>query len=302
MLDTGPDLHDRAFAKNLLFKGGTSLSKVFGLIERFSEDIDLAVDYTMLGFTGSRHPLAPGRSRTKQTVLLATMLDACRGYIAGAFLDQLRGRCTEVLGAASWKLAVDPHDPNIVRFLYPPAAAAQLAYIPPQVILELGTHAEFIPRGEFSIRSFAATEFPNLFGQPEVVVTSLLAKRTFWEKATILHAEFYRPADKPTPARYSRHYYDVAMMADRAVKKEACRDLDLLAAVVKHKQIFYPSGWARYALAKPGTLKLAPAESRLPELRRDYQSMAVMIFGEPPPFDRIVKTLAALEAEINDLV
>jgi hypothetical protein len=284
----------------VLFKGGTSLSKVFGVIERFSEDIDLAVDYTMLGFTGARDPLAPDLSRTKQMALLDEMLAACQNYIAGEFLERLRARCTEVLGPEGpWRLAVDEQDSNIVHLFYPPAVQAQVAYIAPRVTLELGTHAEFIPRGEFVIRSFAAVEFPELFEQAEVPVTSLLAKRTFWEKATILHAEFHRPAEKNLPARYSRHYYDVAMMAARSVKQEAFEDLDLLAAVVKHKQTFYASAWAQYPLAVPGTFKLAPAESRIQALRQDYREMAVMIFGEPPPFEQIIEKLVALEKEIN---
>jgi hypothetical protein len=216
------------------------------------------------------------------------------------FIGQLRNRFTETLRpAGSWHLAVDQRGPNIVRFYYPPAVADRVAYIAPQVTLELGTHAEFIPRGEFSIRSFAAGGFPRLFSQPDVPVTSLLAKRTFWEKATILHAEFHRPAEKATPARYSRHYYDVAMMAAHRVKDDAVSDLDLLAAIVKHKRIFYPSAWTLYHLAKPGTLRLIPAGSRLPELRQDYQAMAAMIFGEPPAFVQIVDSLAALEDEIN---
>ncbi len=286
----------------LLFKGGTSLSKVFSLIERFSEDIDLAVDYTMLGFTGARDPLASHLSRTKQTVLLGEMLGSCQRYIAGEFLEHLRTRCTEVLGAeGSWRLAVDEQDPNVVHFFYPPAVQAQVAYIAPRVTLELGTHAEFIPRGEFVIRAFAAAEFPALFEQTAVPVTSLLAKRTFWEKATILHAEFHRPAEKSLPSRYSRHYYDVAMMAARSVKQEAFGDLDLLAAVVKHKQTFYSSAWAQYPLAVPGTFKLAPPESRIQALRQDYRDMIVMIFGEPPPFQQIIEELAALERELNAL-
>jgi hypothetical protein len=288
--------------ESLLFKGGTSLSKVFGVIERFSEDIDLAVDYTMLGFTGARHPLAPGLSRTKQMALLSDMLGACQRYIAGEFLDRLRTRCIEVLGPEGpWRLAVDEEDPNIVHFFYPPAVQAPVAYIAPRVTLELGTHAEFIPRGEFTIRAFAAAEFPKLFAQPEVPVTSLLAKRTFWEKATILHAEFHRPPAKNLPGRYSRHYYDVAMMAARSVKQEAFADLNLLAAVVKHKQTFYASGWAQYPLAVPGTFKLAPPEARIQTLRRDYREMAVMIFGEPPPFEQIIEKLTVLEKELNAL-
>jgi hypothetical protein len=286
----------------LLFKGGTSLSKVFGVIERFSEDIDLAVDYTMLGFTGARDPLAANLSRTKQQALLGEMLAACRRYIAGEFLGRLRSSCTEVLGPeVSWRLAIDEQDPNMVHFFYPSAVQAQVTYVTPRVTLELGTHAEFIPRGEFAIRAFAAAEFPKLFEQAEVPVTSLLAKRTFWEKATILHAEFHRPVEKNLPGRYSRHYYDVAMMAARSVKQEAFEDLELLAAVVKHKRTFYASGWTQYPLAVPGTFRLAPPDSRIQALRQDYRDMAVMIFGEPPPFEHIVEKLAALESEINAL-
>lgn len=288
--------------RSLLFKGGTSLSKVFGVIERFSEDIDLAVNYAMLGFSGARDPLARDLSRTRQTALLLEMLEACRRYVAGEFLERLRERCTAELGPQGpWKLAVDEQDPNIVRFFYPSAAHGQIAYIAPQVILELGTHAEFIPSGEFAICSFAAAEFPHLFAQPLVPVTSLLATRTFWEKATILHAEFHRPPDKPLPDRYSRHYYDVAMMAARPVKQEAFTDLDLLAAVVKHKQTFYPSAWAHYPLAVPGTFRLAPPESRIQSLRQDYGEMAVMIFGEPPPFAQIIEALVVVENELNAL-
>jgi hypothetical protein len=287
---------------SVLFKGGTSLSKVFGVIERFSEDIDLAVDYAMLGFTGARDPLASGLSRTKQTGLLMEMLSACRSYIAGEFLECLRARCIEILGREGpWKIAIEEQDPNVVHFFYPLAIETRVAYVVPRVTLELGTHAEFIPRGEFVIRAFAAAEFPKLFQQPEVPVISLLAKRTFWEKATILHAEFHRPAAKHLPGRYSRHYYDVAIMAGRPVKDEALGDLGLLAAVVKHKRTFYPSAWARYPLALPGTFKLVPPPPRVQALRRDYRDMAVMIFGEPPAFDRILGDLMSLEREINAL-
>jgi hypothetical protein len=290
------------FRGRLLFKGGTSLSKVFRAITRFSEDIDVAVDYTTLGFTGASDPLSPKLSRTKQIALLSIMLLECQSYIKGEFLDALRKRCKALLGSEmEWNLAVDNQDPNIVRFSYPKAVGQKAGYIAPQVVLELGTHAEFIPRGEFVIRSFAATEFPDLFDEAGVLVTSLLAKRTFWEKATILHAEFHRPADKPAPGRYSRHYYDVAMMAAGPVKADAFADLALLAAVVKHKQIFYPSAWAHYALATPGTFRLAPAEGRLSALNQDYRDMELMIFGEPPRFAKIVRTLIELENELNSL-
>ena len=109
--------------------------------------------------------------------------------------------CIEVLGPEGpWRLAVDEEDPNIVHFFYPPAVQAQVAYIAPRVTLELGTNAEFIPRGEFTIRAFAAAEFPKLFEQPEVPVTSLLTKRTFWEKATFYTWSFIDRRQRTCPA------------------------------------------------------------------------------------------------------
>jgi hypothetical protein len=228
------------------------------------------------------------------------MMADCRRYIGGEFVTALRARCQEILGAGeTWSLAVSEQDPNVVRFRYPAASSKNLDYVFPQVVLELGTHAEFVPHDRFTIRSFVAEEFPDLVEERDVAVVALLAKRTFWEKATILHAEFYRPADRPLPDRYSRHYYDVAMLAEGPIRAEALADLPLLAQVVKHKETFYPSGWARYDLARPGTLCLMPIEERMAALERDYRNMGVMIFGEPPKFETIAETLVALEKEIN---
>lgn len=288
-----------ALKNTLLFKGGTSLSKIFRAINRFSEDIDLAVDYAALGFVGARDPRQEGISRTKQNKILEEMLSACRLYIRNEFLPVLSERFQEVLGDRDWALTISPTDSHIVQFRYPPSVANRLAYISPQVVLELGTHAEFIPRDTFQFRSFVAEQFPQVFDEPEVSVTALLAKRTFWEKATILHAEYYRPVERGMPSRYSRHYYDLAMLAQSDTKPTALADLDLLATLVRHKQTFYASAWARYDLAAPGSLRLAPTADRLPTLRLDYRDMATMIFGEVPPCDSLIRQLVLLEAEIN---
>lgn len=289
-----------ALSGRLLFKGRTSLSKIFHAINRFSEDIDLAVDYAALGFTGGRDPRRDDISKTRRAAILAEMMIACQQYIGGVFLDALTARCEEVLGKSdAWSLHVSDQDPNIVQFRYPTATAKNLAYVSPQVVLELGTHAEFVSHDNFTIRSFAAEEFPNVVADGDVAVVALLAKRTFWEKATILHAEFYRPLEKQILDRYSRHYYDVSMLANGPIRTEALSDIPLLAQVVRHKETFYPSGWARYDLAHPGTLRLVPREERLAALERDYRNMGVMIFGEPPAFKSILETLAALEQEIN---
>jgi hypothetical protein len=273
-----------ALRDRLLFKGGTSLSKINHAINRFSEDIDLAVDYVALGFTGDRDPRREGLSKTKRAAILADMMVSCQQYIGSEFIEVLRVRCEEILGnGEDWTLAVSEQDRNIVRFQYP-SAAPTLDYIKPQVILELGTHAEFVPRDRFTVRAFAAEEFPDVFAEPDVAVTSLLAKRTFWA----------------LPDRYSRHYYDLAMLAQSPVRGEALADLALLDQVVRHKETFYPSGWARYDLARVGSLRLVPTQERRVALERDYRSMSVMIFGEPPTFDSIIETLAALEKQINE--
>lgn len=288
-----------ALSGRLLFKGGTSLSKIFHAINRFSEDVDLAVDYVALGFTGERDPRREGISKSRRNAILGEMMVECQRYIGGAFLDAMKTRCKEILGAEAWSLEVSGQDPNVVRFEYPAASAKGLAYVVPQVVLELGTHAEFVPRDHFTIRAVVAEEFPELVPDGDVGVVALLAKRTFWEKATILHAEYHRPPEKALPDRYSRHYYDVAMLAQGPIRAEALADMKLLAQVVSHKETFYPSAWARYDLALPESLRLLPPETRLAALERDYRNMGVMIFGEPPPFDTIRGTLTALEGEIN---
>jgi hypothetical protein len=289
-----------AFAGRLLFKGGTSLSKVFHAINRFSEDIDLAVDYAALGFTGNRDPRQPGISKNKRGAILAEMMDACQLYIGTEFIQALEKRCREVLGAPDpWSLGVSEQDPNVVRFRYPGSGGKSLIYVAPQVVLELGTHAEFVPHDRFTIRSFAAEEFPSVVTEGDVSVVALLAKRTFWEKATILHAEYNRTPEKLMPERYSRHYYDVAMLAETSIRAEALSDFNLLAEVVKHKETFYPAAWAQYQLAHPGTLRLVPKAERMAALERDYRNMGIMIFGEPPAFDDIMETLDGLETEVN---
>jgi hypothetical protein len=287
------------FKGSLTFKGGTSLSKCFNLIHRFSEDIDLAVNFERLGFTGRKDPRRDDLSYTKRQPLLDEMLAACRTYIGGPFATSLRSRITEVLGRTGWGLEISSSDANTVEFEYPPAIGTQLDYIRPKVILELGTHAEPIPHDDFPVRPFAADEFPDLFDNPACQVTTVLAHRTFWEKATILHAEYYRSLEKSLLPRYSRHYADLAIMARAAVKAEALADLDLLHRVCQHKDRFYHCGWAQYLEAKPGSFHLTPRSERLAELRRDYQDMHVMFLADAPSFDEILDQLSTLEHEIN---
>jgi len=275
-------------ARLLMFKGGTSLSKVYRLIERFSEDIDLILDWQVLS---DEDPLA-ARSRSSQERLNEAINEQAQAFIGGELLN----RVSMVLGDLC-RCEIDSANPHVINVRYP--AAFSDGYLRPEVRLEIGPLASWLPHEERTIRSYAAEAFPRVFERTECPVRVIKAERTFWEKVTILHQEAYRPASAPQPPRYSRHYYDVAKMAESPVKYAALADKDLLADVVEFKERFYPRGWARYDLARPGSFRLVPEGHVLAAVRDDYRAMVNMIFGVIPEFDDMMTTLTTLQAEIN---
>lgn len=278
-------------APKILFKGGTSLSKVFGLIDRFSEDIDLILDWNELE---SEDPCL-SRSKSKQDQFNKMVSGVSRRYIAETFLPevvhQLDGVC---------QVEVEPDAPDVIAIRYPSMFRSE--YLLPEIRLEIGPLAQWIPNARYPIRAYVAEALPDLFEDAFCEVQAIKAERTFWEKATILHHEAHRPESAPVPVRYSRHYYDLYMMSRGGrVKADALGDMDLLAAVVAFKQKFYPRGWAKYELAKPGTFRLIPPMRILDVLRQDYRAMGEMIYGRHPSFEEIVSGLSVLETEINAL-
>jgi hypothetical protein len=277
-----------ALARLLMFKGGTSLSKAYGLIERFSEDIDLILDWRVLS---NDDPLAV-RSRSQQNRLNDEINRLAQGYIAGELLEQVRTALGDVC-----QCDIGEDDPHVIEVHYP--AAFSDDYLRPEVRLEIGPLAAWLPHEDRTISCYAAQSFPQFFGRSEFPVRVIRAERTFWEKATILHAEAHRPDDKKQPARYSRHYYDLAKMARSPIKDRALAEVELLAEVVAFKERFYFSAWARYNLAVPGSLRLVPEGSVLKAVTEDYRAMANMIFGTTPPFEAILAGLQDLENEIN---
>lgn len=274
----------------LKFKGGTSLSKVYGLIERFSEDIDLVLNWEILT---NENPL-DNRSKTKQSKLNKEIDELGQAYIAGELLQKISDSIEPVC-----RCEVSGDDLNVLNLYYPKAFSD--AYIRPEIRLEIGPLASWLPFKKHSIQSYAAEAFPDLFKKPECTVQVIIAERTFWEKATILHHEAHRPEGNPQPPRYSRHYYDMTQMALASVKNSALADITILESVVEFKQRFYPRGWARYDLAKPGTLRLVPAGHVLEATQKDYKDMRNMIYGEYYEFEKITNVLEELESEINAL-
>ncbi len=280
-------------SKQLIFKGGTSLSKVYGLIDRFSEDVDLILDWRVVN--SEQEPMGE-RSKTKQQKLNAELNERACEYIAESMMPMLE----EALGShCQLEVKTDERDQgHIVRVEYP--QTADTSGLLPYIQLEVGPLASWLPNSENTIRPYAAEDFPDQFDDPVCPVRAIDAERTFWEKATILHHEAHRPEDSVLPERYSRHYYDLHLMAsDKKLKADALGNLALLDDVVHFKKKFYPRAWANYDAAKPGTFKLIPPSYILDPMREDYSAMQDMIFGRCPSFAEIIESLTELESEIN---
>lgn len=281
-----------------LFKGGTSLSKAYGLIQRFSEDVDLVLDRHALGFTGQNDPAEQaGSHRKKKTLELLT--GRCAETVQEQVRPALQKGFQQELGDASWTLEPDPSDPQTLLFAYPPAlkmgTVASVKYLRPVVRLEFGCKGDVWPTENRRIRPYLADYFPQLFEKADCEVHVLKPERTFWEKVTLLHATYH---SGKKPDRLSRHYYDVSRLY-RALGDAALTDTGLLAQVVKHKEVFFRAAAASYETARPGSLRLVPGTGLEAALRNDWRDMQEMLFGEAPSFDEILADVQAIEERMN---
>jgi hypothetical protein len=283
------------FRPQLIFKGGTSLSKAYHAVERFSEDVDLSLSRRDLGFADARDPEQPGISGKEARRRIEALVEACRHAIRDRLLPSLRADFASVIGPRGWSIEIDAIDSQTVIFTYPRSELAGTLpeTIRPAIRLEMGARSDDCP--------YAAEAFPTAFtAAASCQVRALDARRTFWEKATILHAEQHRPADKALAAGMSRHYYDLYQLAGQEIGRQAMERGDLLTRVVAHKRLFFASAWANYETAVPGSLHLVPREDQAVRLRTDYARMREMIFGEAPAWEQIVQGLRVLEAQVNE--
>ena len=286
--------HTCPWAKHLAFKGGTSLSKCFGLIERFSEDIDIILDWRLLGYEKD-YPWGD-RSRTKQDKFNKEANAKTEAFLRDVILPQMRTDFTGLL-TSGFSVYIDEEDPQTVCFAYP-RIFGETAILP-VVRMEIGAMAAWTPVQDAVVTSYAAQQYPQVFEQPSTHILTVSPERTFWEKVTILHKEAFRTNGK-VPSRYSRHYYDLYCMRNSSVIAAAYADLDLLERVVRFKDRFYPAGSAHYELAKAGTMRLMPPDACIPTLHNDYEHMKNMIFGTQPEFDAIMACIGQIEKEINN--
>lgn len=281
------------FKSHLIFKGGTSLSKCYHLINRFSEDIDLILDWGEIGY--SIDEPWNERSNAGQERFKAETIERTNAYLSEVFVPHVHAALSSELG---FELKIFPaKEEETVIIAYPKqfVSTATLDVIR----LEVGPLAEWTPSESVKIQTYLAEYRPGLIQKPQFNVNTVKPERTFWEKATILHQEANRPPEKLMPLRYSRHYYDMYQMGHSFVKGVALENIPLLSTVIAFKDKFYRTPWSHLSEALPGSFRLVPPTFRMKELKSDYKSMQQMFIGGYPTLDEIIQYLQELELEIN---
>ena len=281
----------------MAFKGGTSLSKVFGAIARFSEDVDITLDYRWLG--SSFDPFATEVSNNQLRKFSDLLKSFVRKHVHGVIVPHFQESVVAEFGVDHARIEIS-EDGEQMRVHYPTVLDAAGDYVGNSVLIEFGGRNITEPNEVHVVRPdiaehVLALEFPRSH------VSVLSPARTFWEKATLMHVECQHGKFRASADRLSRHWYDLAMLADLDHGRIALSNRALLADVVKHKKVFYNTSYANYDACLAGQLRLLPDEAVLVALRADFQRMidAGMFIGDAPVFDVIVERLHKLQATIN---
>lgn len=285
---------------HLTLKGGTSLSKCYNVIKRFSEDVDVSIERTFLTSQESNEPDRKQSSKENQR-RLDRLKQACQEKIGDVIIPELKDKIGSAFSAkGKWEIKLDSDDPDkqTVLFTYPSVIDnGKSGYVQPVVKIELGARSNHWPVEVISVKPYVS----DAAGKVTIKGTQvrvLGAERTFWEKATILHAISH---GSKLRARMSRHYYDVGEMVGSSIYSKVIQNIDLLIKVAEHKALFFKDSKARYDLAKPGSLRLMPQDEHLVQLNDDYRQMQEMFFEDPPPFESVLEKLKTAEEEINGI-
>lgn len=273
----------------MAFKGGTSLSKVFGVIKRFSEDVDLTVGFGAM-------PEALPSSRNQRDKLSATL----RGLVANHLAENVRPHLIRSLERDSLSATVILADPETLSIHYPSCFNNRGGYIATQVRLEFGGRNRIAPSDVHDVRPYVA-ELNLPVRIPTATVNVLSPARTFWEKVTLAHAACAASDWRSDADRFARHWYDLALLADHRIADQALVEHALLHDVVAVKSAFWSKSGVSYEKCLAGECRLVPDGRLLVGLRQDYEMMirAGMFSEAPPTFDDVVQRLRALEARIN---
>lgn len=298
----------RLFAPSLVpgmvFKGGTSLSKGWGAIRRFSEDIDLTVPRSGLptlavfAHGGECDPLSSGLTRRKRKGRVNALGEAFNTWCTEQGRDEIARRISGALGTTErWSVVVDPDEPERIRFHYP-ATIQGNASVEQAVRMEFGAKMPTEPTERRAVKPYCATAGGYVMRDAATEVPMLDARRTFWEKATMLHERNSATAEQLQPG-LSRQYADVAVLWRGAIGKEALEDLDLLRKVAEEKEALYYTGRANYPAAGAGNLRLVPPPAHEKGLRSEYRNTEELYFGDRLGFDEIMQTLQEIEKQVR---
>jgi len=286
----------------MAFKGGTSLSKIFGAIARFSEDVDVTIDHQTWKHS-AKDPFSPQISRTQINKISEEYEEKTREFVQGRVVPTFEKEAT-ILGVKGLRIEFDGKEKMTVVY---PTVMEDLSnsfdnrYMMSNVLVEFGGKNSILPNNPVGIVPEISALMPGLIF-PSVKVDVLAPERTFWEKATLIHVECNRPSSKESYERLSRHWYDLWKLESHSIGVNALQNFSLLEDVVKYKKVFFHSSHAKYEECLEGRFKLYPENGVIRNrLADDYEKMrrSGMFREDPPSFDEVMNRMKNLESRIN---
>ncbi len=283
------------YANQIVFKGGTSLSKAWDLIERFSEDIDLVIDRKHLGFEGEL-------SKTQ----VKKLRKASYSFIGTEFYNDINNELIK-LGVSDYELIIQETkntdtDPLIIELRYKSLTETS-DYLKPRVLIEVGARSLMEPMDEKAIISIVSSEFSQLpFAEKEITIPVVSPKRTFLEKIFLLHEEFQKETKFIRVERMSRHLYDLEKLMDTLHGIEALKDTILYNIIVEHRQNFNTIRGIDYANHIPKSINIVPPEVTIRHWEKDYKTMQEsMFYGSTINFDKLIERITELNTRIKKM-
>lgn len=287
------------YADSIIFKGGTSLSKAYQLIDRFSEDIDLIIDRHLLGFDE-----LTSNSQIKK------LRKASGGFIINEFREELIVQL-EQLGITSdlYEIKYNDHvddtsDPNTLEIYYNSVVQVSNAYIQQRVLLEMGARSLTEPTEQKSIVSFVDEKYKDLeFAEPAFTVQVVVPTRTLIEKALLLHEEFAKTIDKIRTDRLTRHFYDLDKIRQSEYGEQAIADDKLFEIIVEHRKTVTPLRGVDYSNHIKGKLSILPPQEITKQWEADYKVMQEnMIVGASLSWEELLASVQKIQNELNNEV
>jgi predicted nucleotidyltransferase component of viral defense system len=280
-------------ADHIVFKGGTSLSKAWNLIERFSEDIDIAIDRKFFGFDGEL--------KRKQ---INNLRRASCAYISGKLKDELDNKLKDN-GVGGYSISVPEtqdttKDPQTIEIHYNSLFVSN--YIRDKVIIEIGARSLIEPSENIQIRSIIADNYPDTdFADDYFIVPTVIPQRTFLEKVFLLHEEFQKPLDRVRIDRMTRHIYDLERLMDTSYATEALKDRELYYTIVEHRRTLTAMKEVDYSTHAPNTISFVPPDSVMNLWKQDYEKMKSMIYGKSLSFNKLIDRIKILNERFRNI-